>query len=142
MEFVLLDSFSNYIEAHIIMGRLEEEGISCWLKDENTVTINPIWTNAVGGIKLMVAQLQFERASELLHQFREHRKSQYTCPHCGSNDIELVSSPRKPSNWLGAFAGFIFGDYAMAVEKSWRCFQCHADFEEPLSPDDAPPKEE
>ncbi len=33
----------------------EEEGINCWLKDENTVTIDPILTNAIGGIKLMVA---------------------------------------------------------------------------------------
>jgi hypothetical protein len=45
---------------------MEEEGISCWLKDENTVTLNPIWTQAVGGIKLMVAATQVERAREIL----------------------------------------------------------------------------
>ena len=54
MNFVLLQSYDNYISAHIAMGRLEEDGINCWLKDENTVTINPILTNAIGGIKLMV----------------------------------------------------------------------------------------
>ena len=30
------------------------DGIRCWLKDENTVTIDPILTNAIGGIKVMV----------------------------------------------------------------------------------------
>ena len=56
MEFILLNSYGNYVEAHIAKGVLEEEGIVCWLKDENTVTIDPILTNAVGGIKLMVAK--------------------------------------------------------------------------------------
>ena len=51
--FVLLDSFANYIDAHIVLGRMQEENIQCWLKDENTVTLDPILTNAVGGIKLM-----------------------------------------------------------------------------------------
>ena len=53
MNFIIAQVYSNYIDANIIMGRLEEEGINCWLKDENTVTIDPILTNAVGGIKLM-----------------------------------------------------------------------------------------
>ena len=44
MEFVVLQSFSNYVDAHILMGRMEEEGIRCWLKDEHTVTIDPILT--------------------------------------------------------------------------------------------------
>lgn len=68
MEFVLLQSFPSYIDAHILMGRLEEEGISCWLKDENIVTIDPLLTNAVGGIKLMVAATQYERALALLQE--------------------------------------------------------------------------
>ena len=46
MDFLLLQSFTNYIDAHIIRGRLQEEGINCWLKDENVVTVNPIWKNA------------------------------------------------------------------------------------------------
>ena len=62
MEFILLNSYGNYVEAHIAKGVLEEEGIASWLKDENTVTIDPILTNAVGGIKLMVAREDAQRA--------------------------------------------------------------------------------
>src|SRR5687767_10798818 len=102
MSFILLQSFGNYIDAHIAKGRLEEEGINCWLKDENTVTLNPIWTQAVGGIKLMVAATQAERAQELLQSFQEEKHSRLTCPSCGGSNIEYVSSPRKPANWLGA----------------------------------------
>src|SRR5688500_20378232 len=100
MSFVIVHSFANYIDANIILGRLEEEGIRGWLRDENTVTLNPIWTQAVGGIKLMVPESQAPRALELLQQFRRERQQQNACPACGSANIELVSTPRKASNWL------------------------------------------
>jgi len=67
MKFALLTTFDNYMDAHIVQGRLEEQGIRCWLKDEHTLTINPLWSNALGGIKLMVYEEQLERAREILN---------------------------------------------------------------------------
>jgi DNA-directed RNA polymerase subunit RPC12/RpoP len=127
--FVVAQVFSNYINANIIMGRLEEEGIKCWLKDENTVTIDPILTNAVGGIKLMVAESQAERAFELLREFRKEQQYALKCPRCGSGDIEFVTTPRKVSNWLGVIFGFLFTDYALAPDKVYHCFNCGFEFE-------------
>lgn len=66
MKFVLLCSFDNYIPAHIALGRLKEEFINCYLQDEYSVTIDPFLSNAIGGIKLMVAETQLERAREIL----------------------------------------------------------------------------
>lgn len=68
MDFVLLNSYDNYIEAHIVMGRLEQENIRCHLQDEYTVTIDPFLSNAIGGIKLMVACVQAERALQILNE--------------------------------------------------------------------------
>jgi hypothetical protein len=65
--FLPVASYDNYIAAHIAMGRLEDENIRCWLKDENTVTIDPLLTYAVGGIKLMVSSAQISRAREILN---------------------------------------------------------------------------
>jgi hypothetical protein len=67
MKYVLLQSYDNYIRAHIAMGRLKENSINCYLRDENTVTIDPLLSNAIGGIKLMVAEDQAARALELLN---------------------------------------------------------------------------
>jgi hypothetical protein len=66
--FIPIAAFDNYVSAHIAMGRLEEQGIRCWLKDENTVTIDPLLNYAVGGIKLMVSSVQAERAVSLLKE--------------------------------------------------------------------------
>lgn len=66
VKFVLLYSFDNYIPAHIALGRLKEEYINCYLQDEYSVTIDPFLSNAIGGIKLMVNEVQLERAKEIL----------------------------------------------------------------------------
>jgi hypothetical protein len=66
MRFILIGSFDNYVPAHIAMGRLRDHDINCYLQDENTVTIDPLLTNAIGGIKLMVAETQAERARQIL----------------------------------------------------------------------------
>ena len=124
MEFVMINSYDNYVSAHIAMGRLEEQGIVCWLKDEYTVTIDPILTNAIGGIKLMVAENQAQRAWNLLEDDRKESRSGINCPKCGSQNIELVSTPRKPGNWASALIGLFFTSYAMPVEKVYHCFDC------------------
>jgi hypothetical protein len=67
MEFVILQTFDNYISAHIALGRLKEEYINCHLQDEYSVTIDPFLSNAIGGIKLMVVEIQAERAMSILN---------------------------------------------------------------------------
>lgn len=137
MEYVLLNSYANYVAAHIARGVLEEEGINCWLKDENTITIDPILTNAVGGIKLMVAKEQAQRAWELLEKIRRENKASLACPKCNSHNVELVSTPRKAMNWLSSFVTFFLGDYAIAVDKVNHCFDCGHEF----AVEEKPPEE-
>ncbi|MBA2329641.1 MAG: DUF2007 domain-containing protein [Flavisolibacter sp.] len=124
MNFISIQSYSNYIDAHIVMGQLEEQGIVCWLKDEYTLTIDPILTNALGGIKLMVAENQVQRALDLLEaQSREVHKTQ-VCPKCSSFDVDMISSNRSARNWFTAISGFLLGDYAIGGKKVFHCFNC------------------
>jgi hypothetical protein len=54
MELVTIQSFDNFFSANIQLTRLRAVGIECYLKDEYTVTIDPLLSNAIGGIKLVV----------------------------------------------------------------------------------------
>ncbi|MBI5858276.1 MAG: DUF2007 domain-containing protein [Sphingobacteriales bacterium] len=128
MDFVPVQYYLNYVDAHIGMGVLEAQGINCWLKDENTVTIDPILTNAVGGIKLMVQKENAQRALEVLQELRNEKKASLSCPKCGSHNIEFVSTPRKAINWISSILTFFLGDYAMAVDKVNHCFDCGHEF--------------
>ncbi len=129
MQYKLLATFDNYIPAHIAMGCLKESDIECWLKDENTVTINPVWGNAVGGIKLMVAESQFVAARDLLGELNREYQQKHACTKCGSANIQLVSSPRQPSNVLSALAFYFLGSYAVPVNKVYHCFDCGHEYD-------------
>ncbi len=118
------------MDAHIVFGRFQDVGIRCWLKDENIVTINPIWTQATGGIKLMVAEDQVEEAQNLIAEFIEEKRARFRCPVCESGNIEYISTNRKPANWFSVLFGFLLTSYAIPLQ-IWHCFQCNAEFEEP-----------
>lgn len=135
MDFTLLRTFPDYIRAHIALGILQENNINCWLKDENTVTIDPILGYAIGGIKLMVTNDQLEDATKILTQLEEEKRKKYTCPNCGSNNIEYITSNRKTINWLSSFVTWLFSSYAIGVEQVWHCFDCKTEFNEPVEND-------
>ena len=73
MHFVEVPSYDNYIEAHLMLGRLSDEFINCHLLNENSVTIDPFLSNAIGGIKIMVAESQAERALEIIKEIENNK---------------------------------------------------------------------
>jgi len=66
MKFIAVREFDDYITAHIVMGRLSEEDIVCHLENEYSSSLRPFRSHIFGGIKLMVPDVQAERAIELL----------------------------------------------------------------------------
>ena len=59
-------SFPYQHQMLIIRGRLESEGIETFVQDELTIQIDPLYSNALGGIKLMVQPQDVVRATEIL----------------------------------------------------------------------------
>jgi DNA-directed RNA polymerase subunit RPC12/RpoP len=134
MDFQLLRSFDNYINASITLARLDEEGITCYLKDEYTVTIDPLLSNAVGGIKLMVMPGDFEQARMLLDGYDKDYRSAIKCPECESHDVEHIVKPGSKS-WKNTLLSWFFSSHA--EERVYHCYECGFEFnnlpEEPLT---------
>lgn len=64
--FVTIKTFTYAHEVGIIPSLLEAEGIKTFLKDEHLVTMDPLRSNAYGGIKLQVPLSEAQRAVHLL----------------------------------------------------------------------------
>ncbi|MDB5134526.1 MAG: hypothetical protein JWP37_1129 [Mucilaginibacter sp.] len=64
--FVTVLNVSLPQQLWIIKGKLESEGIKCFVKDELTVQANNLYSNAVGGVKLQVLEEDVERARVIL----------------------------------------------------------------------------
>ena len=112
-----------------MMQRLEEEGIKTYLQDEHTVTIDPILSNAIGGIKLMVYDEQLERALKLIDGFEQDYKAAVICPRCHSTDVLHITQPNNVTNWFTALTTWLFGNYALSFKKVYKCSDCGYELE-------------
>ena len=65
-DFTIIRRFDSSIEAHIVQGKLLSHGVPCFLKDEQIVSIYPLYGIAVGGIKLLIREEDIEIAEKIL----------------------------------------------------------------------------
>lgn len=128
MELVTVKTFDNYFSANIILTRLQASGVVCFLKDENTVTIDPILCNAIGGIKLVVAKSDEAATIKLLRAYHIEYLLSATCPMCGSNSFTHIAKPAA-ANFFTAIITWLFSSYAVAPEYVYQCGNCNYECE-------------
>lgn len=58
------------IEAHILQGRLEAEGIPAVLADENLIQVNDLLNVAVGGVRIRVPSARAAEATAIVEAIR------------------------------------------------------------------------
>ena len=134
MALVTLKTFDKPIDAHLLKSKLESEGIVCYLFDENTVSINPLYNFTIGGIKLKINDFDSEKALEICREiantpYTDSAKNPILCPNCGSADLYTNYSVRK------GFKGFISSFMALLLtmvpfydKKMYKCKACQAEF--------------
>lgn len=104
MELVTIKTFFYDHETVLYEPVFKSEGIEYFLKDHKTVAIDPLVSNAIGGIKLQVRVEDEERARALVAEIetnnsgtqlgdvivvdgQEFEKTLDECPTCESEDI-------------------------------------------------------
>jgi predicted RNA-binding Zn-ribbon protein involved in translation (DUF1610 family) len=123
MNLIKVRTFDNYFLANITLTKLQNCGIECYLKDEHTVTMDPILSNAIGGIKLVVKEEEAEEARQLLQQFDEAYLKSIICPNCGKAEITEIIKPGA-TNFLTAILTWSFSSYAIAANHIYQCSNC------------------
>ena len=123
MDLVTVKTFDSYFLANIILGRLQSEGVECYLKDEVTVTIDPILTNAIGGIKLVVKKENAAWVRTILRGYEKEYINAATCPQCGVHQFNYIAKPGV-TNFFTAILTTLFGSYAVAPEYVYQCGNC------------------
>jgi len=73
INWVFLRSFVWPHEYNTLKAFLESNGISIYMRDEMTVMVDPLLSNAIGGIKMFVAEGDFDQAKLLTEDFYKHR---------------------------------------------------------------------
>jgi len=63
---IVVATFSKPEEAHLLRMRLEAGGINAFIRDENTIQMDWLYSNALGGVRVEVAEEDEAAARELL----------------------------------------------------------------------------
>jgi hypothetical protein len=130
MDYIELRSFDNYIEANIVLNMLQHQNINCHLKDEHIITMDPLLSPALGGMKLMVHHSHVERAWDMMEKAEGDYLKTIACPVCKAHALEIVSITKKHSCKLAALASMLLNGHSVEVTKIYRCTRCGYDFKE------------
>jgi hypothetical protein len=66
LKLIALRRFRDLPEALVAKGLLDSANIKCFLSDENTVRMDWLWSNALGGVRLWVREDDLSESSALL----------------------------------------------------------------------------
>ncbi len=116
---VTLISYYNSIEAYSLMERLAAEGIESFVGDDVTISIEPNYNYAYGGVKVNIRECDAQKALMILEQIKEEKKAKTTlidekwendyvkvddyCPKCESYPVY-----RKRFPWDYSFFAVFF----------------------------------
>ena len=76
------------MEAHLAAARLESAGVKTLVRDENMVTNDWLASNALGGVRIDVADEDWGEARAVL-DLPPEEAGLLVCPHCGSRDVHV-----------------------------------------------------
>jgi DNA-directed RNA polymerase subunit RPC12/RpoP len=130
MTFKQIASYDNYMLANMTMGLLTENNIKCQLLDEHIVTIDPLLNPAVGGIKLLVEESDFDSAVALIKEAENNYLKDIACTTCKSHSLVTEEKINNPDNFWGRLKNKVLFGQSATYSKGYRCTNCNKYFAE------------
>ena len=119
-------TFTFPYEAQIARAKLDSEGIPAFVADEQTINMQWLYSNAMGGVRLQVPLVYVEEALEILAQdssellVADQGIDKTPCSACGSGNTEPYQIGRR---W--AFLVFLGLDFPLfPVKNTLKCLDC------------------
>lgn len=126
-ELITIATYSFPHEAHVAKANLDAAGIPAFIADEHTINMQWLYSNALGGVRLMVPAQYAEMAQEVLSQDFSHLlEAQFgedivsRCSRCGSKNVRPYTQGKKPAFLVFLLLGFPLFFY----QHGMRCNDC------------------
>ncbi len=117
-KFFKIDAFEYVADVQIIKSRLEAEGVPVFLRDENTLNSDPIISNAIGGVKLLVYTKDKERALAIYNEIRAYavdsNGNAIVCPNCKAKKSEAYYTRK----------GLFYSLFPFFEKRKYKCLHC------------------
>lgn len=130
--FRLIGTYQYTAEAIIFKGKLESEGLAVFIRDNNTIDANPIYSNAVGGVKLFVNAVDYAKAMKILSQISPYSLDENNkllkCPKCEAEEIDLVTSVKDLKSLFLFLFSLLFVLLPFYSVRKYKCNKCKFEF--------------
>lgn len=121
--YSILAVFPYSSEAQITKSKLEAEHIRVMLADEKTIDSDPLISQAIGGVKLLVHNEDASEALKIYNRIRKYETdkngNELECSNCNSNKI-LIAEPSRKNIFYMLFPFF--------EKTKYRCNVCNTIF--------------
>lgn len=130
--FTLIGRYQYSSEALIYKGKLESEGIEVFMRDSNTVDTNPLYSNAVGGVKLFVKNEDVEKATKVLSEIStfsvDDNNELVKCPKCDAQQVDMVTSIKDIKSLLSFIFSTLLFFMPFHSKHKYKCANCKHEF--------------
>lgn len=135
-DLVTVARYDSSIRAHIVKAHLEGHDMVCFVFDAHMIDLNPLVSNALGGVKIKVREKDAEEAIRLIQAledapYTDDNDEVIACPNCGSTSyythFNSMRDARSIIAFLIAFWTFVFPIYRKRV---LRCKECDTEFDQ------------
>jgi Zn finger protein HypA/HybF involved in hydrogenase expression len=126
---ITVATFSKPEEAHLLRMRLEAGGVTAFVQDEYMVQMDWLYSNAIGGVRIQIAEEDVEAAKEILNDepIQDSDPNMAKCPKCGSTD----SAPDELARRLAFLSLMLLKFPFLFLKSRWKCNSCHHVWNEP-----------
>jgi hypothetical protein len=133
-ELVVVRTFTSVPDAHVARSVLDAAGIPTHLADDNIIAADWLYSNAVGGVKLLVPSDRLDEAIAILEtpaldaelapvesiDAPHEKRPEDICPQCGGVQFEPIKRGRRGA----ALTWLLVGVPLIPVHRAFRCRQC------------------
>ncbi len=115
-------TFTKPEDAHLLRMRLEASGVQAFIQDENTIQADWLFSNAVGGVRVQIADEDVAAVKEFLAEDTgiPAAADAPCCPKCGSTAIERERFSRR----FAYLSLLLFAFPLVFVRRRLRCTSC------------------
>ena len=130
MDLKTIQVFYNATEARYWKSQIEKLDIPCFIHDEHLTSLYPgRGANIAGGIKLKVAELDFDLVVESFPGLALSKAPELLfCPVCQSYQVSIKTSNNSIMILLQSFRSFFDLLFPKAVKQEYTCQDCNHTF--------------
>ena len=134
-DLVTVARYDSSIRAHIVKAHLEGHDMVCFVFDANMVDLDPLLSNAVGGVKVKVREKDAEEALRILKEldetpYTDENDEVIACPNCGSTSYYTHFTSMRNAKSILAFLLTLFtAVFPIYRKQVLRCKECDTEFD-------------